>query len=67
MNAKNIVPEKRGNIIFRQELSSITPQCGPKCGLIFNFGLCCIFLALGISIVITSSKSFEVKIDYTDW
>jgi len=67
MITKNVVPEPRGNIFFRQELNSITPECGPKCALICNFILLIIFIGIGIPIVITQNDIFEMKVDYTNW
>ncbi len=57
----------RGNILFRQELTSITPQCSPTCALLCNLLLVVIFMVLGFPIVIAQNKVFEKKIDYTNW
>jgi len=67
MISNNTLPEKRGNIFFRQELTSITPDCRAKCSLFGNFLLILIFLGLGIPIVILQNGTYENKIEYTDW
>ena len=67
MISSNIVPEPRGNIFFRQELESITPDCNPKCALVCNLLLMIIFISFGIPIVITQNSIFEKKLDYTNW
>ncbi len=67
MLTKVAAKEQRGNIIFRQELNSITPECGPICSLICNFLLLVIFLSLGIPIVVYQNKAYEQKIEYTNW
>ena len=65
-NSQRKIKKKRGNFILRQELSSYTPKCSPKCGIISNFifMICC----LGISIpqIIYSKNHLEYKINYTN-
>jgi hypothetical protein len=67
MISKEMVLEPRGNMLTRQELIDITPQCTPKCSLICNFFLFLIFLAFGVPIVITENMKYEKKIEYTSW
>ena len=55
------------DIIFRQELVSLTPKCDFKCAIICNIVLIIIFFILGILIIAYTYKTKEVTIDYTDW
>ncbi len=49
------VHEKRGNFIFRQELSSFTPECNAKNALCCNFFMMIMFAGVGKRI---SNRSF---------
>lgn len=59
--------KKRGNFIFRQELSSYTPECNPKCGIIFNLILFSILSSIGLFSYFKTKNIFEFKYDYTNW
>jgi hypothetical protein len=58
--------DKRGNILFRQELNSLTPKCDPKCAMIFSVILILIFLSLGLPIIISNNNILIYTKDYTD-
>jgi hypothetical protein len=59
--------KKRGNFIVRQELKSYTPECNPRCVIIFNSILILIFCAAGVPIVMFSQSEINYHFDYTDW
>ncbi len=54
----------RGNVIFRQELKSLSPKCDVIFAIVVNFLLICIFLTFGIPILIYSSNLIEYKQSY---
>jgi hypothetical protein len=56
----------KGNIIFRQELRSLTPKCDPKCAMIFNAILILIFFIFGIPILISANNIIEYPKEYTN-
>jgi hypothetical protein len=60
-------PLNRGNFILRQELNSYTPECNPKCGIIFNIVLALIFIGAGIPIILLANNTHEHIITYTNW
>jgi len=60
------VHEKRGNFIFRQELSSFTPECNAKNALCCNFFMVVMFAGVGIAIIFSSNAISEYRLDYTD-
>jgi len=54
----------RGNVIFRQELKSLSPKCDAVFAMVVNFLLICVFLTFGIPILIYSSNAIEHKKTY---
>ena len=56
----------RGNIIFRQELNSLTPRCDAYFAIILNCILIFIFLAFGIPILLFSSNVVEYRKLYSN-
>jgi len=60
-------PEIRGNVIFRQELDSLTPDCGIKCAFICNIVLIIVFLGFGIPIAVATNDNIENIVSYTSW
>ncbi len=59
--------EPRGNAVFRQELTSLTPECGFQCALICNIILILVFIGLGVPIIMFTRSITEYVIDYSDW
>ena len=59
--------DKRGNIVFRQELKSLTPSCDPKCSMWFSFFMILLFLSFGIPIIVTGNSLLEFSNNYTNW
>lgn len=57
---------KRGNVVTRQELSSLTPKCDSNCAITFNLVLMVLFLIFGIPIIITGNEIVEFSQDYTN-
>ena len=55
------------DIILRQQLSSFTPNCNFKCAAIYNSLLICLFITLGIPIIVQGNSVIENSIDYTNW
>jgi hypothetical protein len=60
-----ITTEKRGNIVFRQELQSLTPKCNINCVLVFYTLLMMFFLVIGIPIILTGNEIYNFSYDYT--
>lgn len=54
----------RGNVIFRQELKSLSPKCDAVFAMVVNFLLICVFLTFGIPILIYTSNNIEYKKKY---
>jgi len=54
----------RGNVVFRQELKSLSPKCDSVFAIVVNFLLICVFLTFGIPIIKYSSNIIELKIPY---
>ncbi len=54
----------RGNVVFRQELKSLSPKCDAMFAIVVNILLICIFLTFGIPILIYSSNIIEYKKSY---
>lgn len=54
----------RGNVVFRQELKSLSPKCDATFAIVVNILLICIFLTFGIPILIYSSNVIEYKKSY---
>jgi hypothetical protein len=65
-NDKENKPKKRGNFIFRQELTNLTPECNAKCAIICNSILMVLFFAFGGTIVASSNSIVEISQDYTN-
>lgn len=59
--------KKRGNVIFRQELRSLTPKCDATCAIVCNLIMLVIFLIFGIPIVVSANSVIEFSEDYTNW
>lgn len=55
------------DMILRQELTSLTPNCNVKCAVICNLILIMIFVSLGVPIVVLSNSIIEYHVDYTNW
>jgi hypothetical protein len=55
------------DLILNQQLKSYTPNCDIKCAVICNLVLLSIFVALGVPIVVLSSKLVEYTVDYSKW
>lgn len=60
-------PLVRGNVIFRQELKSLTPKCDIKCAICCNIIFLVLFLAFGIPIIMTAHSVIEFSTDYSTW
>jgi hypothetical protein len=60
-------PQKRGNFILRQELSTLTPDCNVKCSIICNTVLMVVFFMFGGSIVGSANSVIETVSEYTNW
>jgi len=58
--------KKRGNIIVRQELDSLTPRCDAIFAILLNLILIFIFLIFGIPILLYSSKKIEYRKLYSN-
>jgi hypothetical protein len=56
----------RGNIVFRQELKSLTPKCDAKFAIIFNIILFFIYTIFGVPIIIQSIDKLEYTHEYTN-
>ena len=54
----------RGNVVFRQELKSLSPKCDAVFAIVVNILLICVFLTFGIPILIYSSNIIEYKKSY---
>ncbi len=57
---------QRGNVVFRQELRSLTPKCTLHCVMITYALLMTLFLIIGLPIVITENKIHKFSYDYTN-
>lgn len=56
----------RGNIIFRQELKSLTPKCDAFGAILCNIFLIVFFLLFGIPILAFSANIIEYKKAYAN-
>jgi len=61
----NNVP--RGNVVFRQELTNHTPECGYKCAIIFNILLIVVFTGCGLPIITMANSITEFVKEYSNW
>ena len=59
--------QPRGNMVFRQELISLTPECGLQCAIICNIALIIIFVGFGLPIIMFTNKINEYVLDYNTW
>jgi len=64
---KDKLVEPRGNIVFRQELISLTPECGVQCALVCNIIMVLVFIGLGVPVIMFTQAMTEYIIDYNDW
>ena len=55
------------DLILGQQLKSYTPNCDIKCAVLCNLVLLSIFVALGVPIIVLSSKLIEYTVDYSKW
>jgi len=56
----------RGNVVFRQEMKSLSPKCDAVFAIVVNILLIFVFLTFGIPILIYSSNMIEYKKSYHD-
>ena len=63
---ENKLPKKRGNFIFRQELTNLTPECNAKCAIICNLILMILFFTFGGIIISSSQGIIEISQEYTN-
>lgn len=54
----------RGNVVFRQELKSLSPKCDAFFAIVVNILLIFVFLTFGIPILKYSSNMIEHKKSY---
>ena len=66
LNLNNSPLKTRGNIVFRQELKSLTPKCDAKFAIIFNLCLFTLFTIFGVPVMIQSIDRLEFRKEYTD-
>ena len=66
LNINNSQSKPRGNIIFRQELKSLTPKCDAKFAIIFNLFLFMLFTIFGVPVLIQSIDRLEYRKEYTN-
>lgn len=55
----------KGNLIFRQELKSLTPKCDAKCAIIFMVILILIFIGTGLPIMLSANSIKEYSKEYS--
>jgi hypothetical protein len=55
------------NIITRQELETITPNCNQKCISLYLFIQSLVFFLLGTPIILMSDSIKEIAVDYSNW
>ncbi len=57
--------QARGNVVFRQELRSLTPKCDANCAIIFNIILTVLFIVFALPIILTAKSIVEFSVEYT--
>jgi hypothetical protein len=62
-----IKSKRRGNFLFRQELSDWTVNFSIKCSLLLNTALFIFFSIFGIYIAVTSGNVYQVFVEYDNW
>ena len=56
----------RGNVVFRQELKSLSPKCDAVFAIVVNILLICVFLTFGVPILVYSNNMLEYKQSYSN-
>lgn len=56
----------RGNVVFRQELKSLTPKCDAAFAIVVYILLITIFLTFGIPILLYSSDVVQYRKGYSN-